>query len=60
MRSDVTFNHEDIVALLGELGDDLADKDLRAEMFIVGGAAMALRTTLGAPPATSMPSSSRR
>ena len=42
MRSDVTFSHEDIVALLGELGDDLADKDLRAEMFIVFGAAMAL------------------
>jgi len=42
VRSDVTFSHEDIVALLGEIGDDLADKDLRAEMFIVGGATMAL------------------
>lgn len=42
MRSDVTFSHDDIVALLGELGDDLADKGMRAEMFIVGGAAMSL------------------
>ena len=36
------LGRDDIRHLLGELGDDLASGGIRGEMFIVGGAAMAL------------------
>lgn len=42
MTSGFAFSRDDIVELLGELGEDLANRGVRGEMFIVGGAAMAL------------------
>lgn len=40
--SEAFLTREQILGLLTELGDDLAGQGLRAELFIVGGAAMAL------------------
>ena len=41
-RDDGTLDGAAIEALLGELGDELVARGVRGEMFVVGGAAMAL------------------
>jgi hypothetical protein len=42
VNTSLMFNREEIIALLRELGEDLDGLGVRGEMFIVGGAAMAL------------------
>jgi hypothetical protein len=37
-----TLGRDDLLALLAELGDDLAEQGIRGELFLVGGAALAL------------------
>ncbi len=54
------FGRNELEALLGELGGDLAAKGIRGEVFIVGGAAMALAYSTGARRSTSTRSSNPR
>lgn len=39
---DLAFTREQIIGLLAELGEELDDRGVKAQLFVVGGAAMAL------------------
>ena len=47
---DLSLTREQIIGLLAELGQELDARGIKAQLFVVGGVAMALHTTCGAPP----------
>jgi len=52
------LNRDNIATLLDELASELEAEGVHGDLFLVGGAAMALATAHGEPPATWTPSSS--